>query len=349
MSDRHQERPGPQPQSQQGGWVSDVTGWQPVMGEGGNQRPNDPQGRWPGESRPDASRWGHRFIGEVRGIQQRSKSGRRGKPLEVWTFRIERYDQGGNRLPPVPVQMVGRSFRGILNEGDWVAVSGRRRGGTMFARKAEDQTTGAVFAAESHFPWAVITTAAGIMVLLAIAALAFNWFGHPLTPSAPPPTTGPGSPVAHHVLPPTISHQTTPSTHPTTAPTTGLPTRGAVTIRDFTFEPAYVQIAVGQTITWTDQQPGILHTVTSDDGSFNSKDMASGSTFSLTFPGNGTFSYHCTIHPRMHGVIVVGSGVPKTISPTTPTTTVISTTVTATTTPTTTVVTSTTTLPSSTT
>jgi plastocyanin len=91
------------------------------------------------------------------------------------------------------------------------------------------------------------------------------------------------------------------------APTTsgpGTPASGtAVAIDNFAFSPATLNAKVGQKVTWTNKQ-GVAHTVTADAGAFNHP-MPSGATFSFTFTKAGTFAYHCTIHPSMHGTIVV--------------------------------------------
>jgi plastocyanin len=88
----------------------------------------------------------------------------------------------------------------------------------------------------------------------------------------------------------------------------GAPARAAstsVAIMNFAFTPASVTIAVGDTVTWTNTQSGVTHTVTADDGSFDSGRLPSGQSFSMTFTHAGTIPYHCNIHPSMHGTIVV--------------------------------------------
>jgi plastocyanin len=47
------------------------------------------------------------------------------------------------------------------------------------------------------------------------------------------------------------------------------------------------------------------HTVTFDDGSADSGNLAPGSTFDHTFATAGTFAYHCAIHSSMHGTVTV--------------------------------------------
>ncbi len=45
------------------------------------------------------------------------------------------------------------------------------------------------------------------------------------------------------------------------------------------------------------------HTVTADDGSFNSGNTAPGFLVAPTTPG--TYPVHCTVHPSMHGTLTV--------------------------------------------
>jgi plastocyanin len=59
-------------------------------------------------------------------------------------------------------------------------------------------------------------------------------------------------------------------------------------------------------ISWTNYDP-TPHTVTSDDGLFNSGPLAPGQSFSYTFDVGGTFTYHCQIEPNIHGSITVFS------------------------------------------
>ncbi len=77
-----------------------------------------------------------------------------------------------------------------------------------------------------------------------------------------------------------------------------------VNIDGFAFVPAKVTVSAGTTITWTnrDEEP---HTVAASDGSFHSPGMGTGATFSHTFSTAGTFDYVCSIHPMMHGTVVV--------------------------------------------
>jgi plastocyanin len=80
-----------------------------------------------------------------------------------------------------------------------------------------------------------------------------------------------------------------------------------VVIRNFTFSPAQVHVAVGQKVTWVNcEAPGAdSHTSTSDARKWASPVLASGAAFSTDFTSAGTFSYHCEIHPGMTGSVVV--------------------------------------------
>ena len=89
------------------------------------------------------------------------------------------------------------------------------------------------------------------------------------------------------------------------APASGATGAGSVTIQGFAFGPKSLSVAVGSTVTWTNQDP-TQHTVTADDGSFGSQPLPTGQTFSHTFATAGTFTYHCKIHPSMTATIVVG-------------------------------------------
>jgi plastocyanin len=78
----------------------------------------------------------------------------------------------------------------------------------------------------------------------------------------------------------------------------------AVTIQDFKFSPDAITVPVGATVTWTNAD-STQHTVTADDGSFDSGPLDSGATFSQTFATAGTFTYHCNIHSNMTATVTV--------------------------------------------
>lgn len=82
------------------------------------------------------------------------------------------------------------------------------------------------------------------------------------------------------------------------------PASPEVTISNFSFGPDELEVKVGTTVTWTNRD-GKSHTVTADDGGFDSGSLGRGDSFSFTFLEIGTFNYHCEIHSGMTGAITV--------------------------------------------
>jgi plastocyanin len=91
----------------------------------------------------------------------------------------------------------------------------------------------------------------------------------------------------------------------TAATATAATATNAATIRGFSFQPDVVKIKVGAKVTWTNDDT-VAHTVTGDTNSFASGNLQPGGSFSFTFTRPGTYAYHCSIHPSMHGSVVVG-------------------------------------------
>jgi plastocyanin len=82
-------------------------------------------------------------------------------------------------------------------------------------------------------------------------------------------------------------------------------TKSEVVIDNFSFSPQTFTLPAGATITWTNRD-NMPHTVTSADNRFSkSPVLKPGQSFSNTFAAAGTYSYFCSIHPRMTGKIIV--------------------------------------------
>src|SRR5579872_3332766 len=82
-------------------------------------------------------------------------------------------------------------------------------------------------------------------------------------------------------------------------------TDAIVKIDNFSFSPATITVPVGTTVRWTNADD-IPHTVVSDDKTtFKSKALDTDEQFTYTFTKPGTYSYFCSIHPKMTGTIVV--------------------------------------------
>ncbi|MHB0856069.1 MAG: cupredoxin domain-containing protein [Anaerolineae bacterium] len=84
------------------------------------------------------------------------------------------------------------------------------------------------------------------------------------------------------------------------------PTGEQVEVRmvDEQYMPQTLEVPVGTTVVWTNED-GQPHTVTSDEGLFDSNELANGDTFRYTFSQAGTYPYHCVIHPDMIGEVTV--------------------------------------------
>lgn len=110
--------------------------------------------------------------------------------------------------------------------------------------------------------------------------------------------------------PTTAAPTDTPTPTPTTAAPTDTPTAAptsgglSVTLDHEAFAPTSLTVKVGDKVTWTNKDVE-AHTVTADQGAFDSGVVAVGQSFSFTFTKAGTYSYHCDIHPTMRATIIV--------------------------------------------
>jgi plastocyanin len=90
---------------------------------------------------------------------------------------------------------------------------------------------------------------------------------------------------------------------PAAAPAAGRDTVTAE-VRDFMFRPARLVVRPGTTVIWTNGGQ-VVHTVTAENGSFDTGPIESGQQQALLFSQPGSFPFHCTPHPFMRGEIVV--------------------------------------------
>jgi plastocyanin len=77
-----------------------------------------------------------------------------------------------------------------------------------------------------------------------------------------------------------------------------------VDITNFAFSPATITVKAGSTVVCTNNDT-IQHDITFDGGDIASNDLNHNDTFSHTFRTAGTFHYICSIHPFMHGTVIV--------------------------------------------
>src|SRR5579871_6522043 len=77
-----------------------------------------------------------------------------------------------------------------------------------------------------------------------------------------------------------------------------------VQIRNFAFVPARVAVSSGTRVVWTNQDSD-PHTVTTDRAGFSSQALNTGQAYARVLTKAGAITYHCQIHPFMHGTVLV--------------------------------------------
>lgn len=73
---------------------------------------------------------------------------------------------------------------------------------------------------------------------------------------------------------------------------------------DAWYEPNPIRVKVGQSVTWTNRDAD-PHDATATNGMFASGPIAAGASYTWVPTRPGTYQYFCTIHPEMHGVVIV--------------------------------------------
>jgi len=81
-----------------------------------------------------------------------------------------------------------------------------------------------------------------------------------------------------------------------------------VEIRELKFQPAAVTVHEGETVEWKNDDI-VPHTATADgEGEkpiFDSGDIQTGAAWRHVAQQRGTYTYSCTLHPNMHGKLIV--------------------------------------------
>jgi plastocyanin len=83
------------------------------------------------------------------------------------------------------------------------------------------------------------------------------------------------------------------------------PPTASTSAAEFAFDPVETVVASGGTVTWTNRgsKP---HTATFDDVALDTGRIEPGKSAQLSAPGQpGSYSYHCSIHAQMRGVLIV--------------------------------------------
>ena len=78
-----------------------------------------------------------------------------------------------------------------------------------------------------------------------------------------------------------------------------------IVIKDFHFDPETLTVKSGEKVTWInrDEEP---HTVVSVEKQFKkSSPLDTDQEFTITAGAPGTYTYYCSVHPKMTGTIIV--------------------------------------------
>jgi Icc protein len=78
-----------------------------------------------------------------------------------------------------------------------------------------------------------------------------------------------------------------------------------IVVDNFSFAPAATAVTMGSTITWINKDD-VPHNIVSTDHRFKSPVLDTDEQFSHSFGAPGTYTYYCSLHPKMTGRIVVG-------------------------------------------
>ncbi|MBS1879300.1 MAG: cupredoxin domain-containing protein [Actinobacteria bacterium] len=75
-------------------------------------------------------------------------------------------------------------------------------------------------------------------------------------------------------------------------------------IVNFEYRPTPLRVGAGTTVVFSNQS-SVTHTATANGGSFDTGQIRPGRSARVTFRRPGIYLFHCTIHPFMHGKIIV--------------------------------------------
>jgi len=94
-------------------------------------------------------------------------------------------------------------------------------------------------------------------------------------------------------------------TAPAEGTTPALDSTTTVEISNNAFNPPQLNVAPGTTVRFVNND-NVSHTVTADNGVFDTGVLQPGYSLDVVLEGAGTVPYHCELHPEMQGSIVVG-------------------------------------------
>lgn len=135
-----------------------------------------------------------------------------------------------------------------------------------------------------------------IVAILVVAIGTSIYFANKKTNNSSSPSTN----SSHTTMPQQSTNNS--GSSKTTTPQTA----DKVSIVNFAFSPASINIKKGTAVTWTNND-NTIHTVTEADSQKGpmSSDLNQGQSYTFTFDAPGTYHYKCSIHPNMMGTITV--------------------------------------------
>jgi plastocyanin len=103
-----------------------------------------------------------------------------------------------------------------------------------------------------------------------------------------------------------FGHRAKPAAAVDTTTVSAAPSAGLTVVRiaNLSFGASDVRVRAGTRVRWVNGDQ-LQHTVTAEDGAFDSGLIDPGRSFERVFDRPGSYSYHCTPHPFMHGRVIV--------------------------------------------
>ena len=95
-----------------------------------------------------------------------------------------------------------------------------------------------------------------------------------------------------------------PAADATANATTTATSATTVEISAFAFAPREITVRPGATVTWTNRDQ-TAHSVISKDAKFSSPGMDTDDRYSFKFEKDGDYTYICSLHPQMTGIVHV--------------------------------------------
>jgi plastocyanin len=136
---------------------------------------------------------------------------------------------------------------------------------------------------------------AAMLAAVVAASLVASLHAQPSQPpQAPAPHALPASPATS--APATAASPAQPAASATTS-------SFMIVIEHYGFSPKRLAVPQGAIVTWINRD-GIRHDATAV-GQWTTRTIMSGQSGSITAAKAGTFEYKCTVHPDMHGTLVV--------------------------------------------